>query len=184
MTEDDDDVLMMSLTDALTCVLAASIALFLVFVAFVKLIPADAHGGTLSSSKLMSRAVSEDLKAGFSTAVVRIQSNNCREIEGLSLSLTDIDDWIMRDVDGVGCVRIFGLRDGVSDPIYVFSDSSPHHPLNAFLEVGAAYWPPNGLQTISENGFRPCTNGKFNFVLFQISNRRDDYFSYRTEGAC
>lgn len=56
MTEDVDDVLMVSLTDTLTCVLAASIALFLIFVVFAKLVPAEVQGGTVSKSRLMSRA--------------------------------------------------------------------------------------------------------------------------------
>ena len=179
MTEGDDDVLMVSLTDALTCVLAASIALFLIFVVFAKLVPAVSQGGTVSQSKLMSRAVSQDLNAGVSTAVLRVQSTDCTLIEGLSLKVTDFDDWIQRDVEGGGCARIFGLRVGLSGPIHLYSASYPSQSVSAFLEVGAAYWPPNGVQTLSPRGYRLCGDGSW--VLVLINGRRDNYLSDRTQ---
>lgn len=182
MTEDEDDVLMVSLTDALTCVLAASIALFLIFVVFAKLVPAEAQGGTLSRSKLMSRAVSEDMKAGFSTAVLRVQSTDCSLIEGLSLSISDVDDWILRDARSGDCARVFGLRAGLSSPVYLYSHKYPGQEVRAFLEVGAAYWPHQGAQTLSESGYRSCVDGRY--VLLLIHQRRDDYLSHRTEGGC
>lgn len=182
MTVDDDDVLMVSLTDALTCVLAASIALFLIFVVFAKLIPAESQGGTASKSRLMSHAVSEDLKAGASSAVLRIQSTDCTLIEGLSLNVTDFDDWIQRNIESGGCARIFALRGGLSSPVHLYSASYPSQSVSAFLEVGAAYWPPNGAQVLSEQGFRLCNDGSY--VLLLVDGRRDDYLSDRTHSLC
>lgn len=181
MSEEDDEILMVSFTDALTCVLAASVALFLIFVVFVKLVPTEAPSTQASAQSIMRKAVASDLNQGVSSAIVRIESD-CATIESISRIKDASEDWIVRNLDGGACARLFALSSGLSKVIYVKTKTFPTHPVSAFLEVGSTYWPQNGALDLPEVGFTPCGDGTF--VLIRIDSRINDYLTGSTVSGC
>ncbi|MFY8273212.1 hypothetical protein AAEU32_03675 [Pseudoalteromonas sp. SSDWG2] len=72
------DVLSLSFTDVLTCVLGASIALFLIFVAIVKLTSTDslASGSAKAQWNKTARSIQKQMDQGFATASLRIVTTN------------------------------------------------------------------------------------------------------------
>ena len=181
MIDEDDEILMMSFTDALTCVLAASVALFLIFVVFVKLVPAEAPSSRESSQSVMRKAVATDLRQGVSSALVRVESD-CFTIEKLYLTPGKANDWIVRNANEGSCARLFAFEEGISKVFYVKVSSFPSRPVTAFLEVGSAYWPQDGALVLSEEGYTPCGDGTF--VLMRIDSRIDGYLTGSTVSGC
>ncbi|UWR60188.1 hypothetical protein [Phaeobacter inhibens] len=181
---DDDDVLMVSFTDALTCVLAASIALFLIFVAMIKLAPSDAKNPTSSAVSRMRAAVAQDLVAGDSTALLRIASRDCAIIESLELNPPPSRDFVIRRAapGGKTCARLFSLSNGLRKAAHVVTDQWPTHPVTAFLEVGAVYWPPSSAKTLPQDAFYRCRSGKL--VLVQVENKFGEFLGPSRGGGC
>ena len=181
---DDDDVLMMSLTDALTCVLAASIALFLIFVVFIKLVPSAASSTGNSSVSRMRDAVAADLRSGDSTALVRIASRDCSAIEKLIIGDTPTDSWVIRNDETTApyCARLFRLRDGLVKPVYAVASSIPSAPMSIHLEVGSEGWPQASVFPLDSTRYSTCQGGQV--VLALIRNSDDDYIAAPTSAGC
>lgn len=181
---DEDDVVMMSLTDALTCVLAASIALFLIFVVFVKLVPSASSSASGSAASRMNAAVNADLESGDSTALLRIQSSDCDFVKTIGLHPPESEAWLITQVAGEarGCARLLHLKDGLRQPIHAIGKSVPRGPVTIHLEVGSESWPPNAAQPLDANRFVPCANGSL--ALARIENRTAEYFGPPTAQGC
>lgn len=180
---DDDDILMMSLTDALTCVLAASVALFLIFVVFIKLVPSAASSSGSSSMSRMRSAVAADLKTGDSTALVRITSSDCSTIDGLMVGDAADDSWVVRSsqTGGSYCARLARLREGLIKPIYVISSSMPGAAMSMHLEVGSEGWPQSSAFPLDPNRFVACSGGR---VVLALIHNDDDYITAPTNAGC
>lgn len=181
---EDDEVLMVSFTDALTCVLAASVALFLIFVVLIKLIPLSSDSIRASAVSRMRTAVAEDLKQGDSSALLRLASTDCAAIEALRLEPAPSRDYLVRSQtpQGVTCARLFSLNEGLRDRLHVLAKGTPAQPVTAFLEVGAAYWPQLGAPELDPAGFRFCATGEV--VILQVENRPGEYLSAPRGGGC
>lgn len=181
---EEDEVLMVSFTDALTCVLAASVALFLIFVVLIKLVPSASDSSGAAAVSRMRAAVAEDLKQGDSSALLRIASTDCKAIEALRLEPAPSRDFIIRSQTprGVTCARLFSLGGGLRDALHVVAVGTPEQPVTAFLEVGAAYWPQYGAPELDPAGFFPCKSG--DVVILRVENRTGEYLSAPRGGGC
>lgn len=84
------DTLSLSFTDLLTCVLGAAIALFLIFVAIVKLgaIEAAGLGAEPGPWSARLRSIQQETDRGFATASVRLVSTEREAVECLRLEGT------------------------------------------------------------------------------------------------
>ncbi len=180
---DDDDVLMMSLTDALTCVLAASVALFLIFVVFIKLVPSAASSSGSSSVSRMRNAVAADLKSGDSTALLRIASSDCSAIEGLQVGDAADVSWIIRNNQSgaTSCARLVRLQAGLTKPIYAIASFMPGAAMSMHLEVGSEGWPQASALELDPKHYVACPGGK---VILALVRNDDDYIVAPTKAGC
>ena len=134
----DDDQWLLSFTDALTCVLGASIVLFLIFVSMVKLTPAtDGAGAPISEGR--SRAPSVDLVSGAFSAALEISSADCRFVQDLGPK--DDRRWDMID-EGTGACGVLFLFESVSaTSVEVGTVRRPPPTVEVVLEIGPYRWP-------------------------------------------
>lgn len=81
------DVLSLSFTDVLTCVLGASVALFLIFVAIVKLTSTEsvASGKESGTWTKKARSIQKEMDKGFATASLRIVTKDKTLLDKLRL---------------------------------------------------------------------------------------------------
>lgn len=163
----DDDPLLMSLADALTCAFGASIALFLIFVVLVRFEPPSPLP---TSGAIESRTLTASLAAdtpGASSLVIiarsRLDASNCERSVVGSLEIRGTDSngvrnwaaeqplWSGADRDGVFCQRVFEVPAGVtqqSRPSLVATRGG-NEVLQVRIHVGANAWP-------SWDGFYPA----------------------------
>lgn len=155
----DEDPLLMSLADALTCAFGASIALFLVFVVLVRFDPpAPQPASGMQSARTLTASLAED-KPGASSLVILAQSTldavSCEESAVHSLKLTGTDEaaaivWDSQETlwsgpvrDGVLCRRIFEIPAGVTPAsipgLKVMRGNTETITLR--VHVGANAWP-------------------------------------------
>lgn len=141
-----DNPFFMSFTDVLTCVLGGSISLFLIFVTFVKLVPAEQASGAsagLDRRVAILRALNREKTAGASAATLQIVSESCLTISSISVQNAEI--WVLSSVGPKGealCGRLIVFPNGLPDSTtLVKSAELPTHPVWITLTVGASVWP-------------------------------------------
>lgn len=140
-----DNPFFLSFTDVLTCVLGGSISLFLIFVTFVKLVPAEQASSAsagLDQRAGILRALAREKTAGASAATLQIVSESCPTIESISVENAEI--WSLTSVGPTGrplCGRLIVFRNGLpASATPVKSAILPAHPLWITLTVGASIW--------------------------------------------
>lgn len=158
----DDDTNLVSFTDALTCVFGASIALFLIFVIFIKLGPSQNEAHAVSSSQLLNDAIAVDALNGDSTTVIRVNTPSCTSAEKLSIKpVRERDDWLMTvERDGQKhCSRIVRLEKGLNEIIWLLTSDQSSGEYEIHLEIGSVGWPPNSAYRIDSTTIHNCGNG-------------------------
>ena len=111
---DENDPVFLSLADALTCVLGAAIALFLIFVTLVKVAPTvvDVRSGVTAR---IERAVGTMATTGASDVVLRVVSADCVALQSLALSLEHEAWWTETPDRGTDtCERLFQINERVA----------------------------------------------------------------------
>jgi len=187
--DDEDDPLLMSLADALTCAFGASIALFLIFVVLVRFEPPSPLP---TSGAIESRTLTASLAAdtpGASSLVILARSHlpdaaDCTRsvVESLEIRGTDragVRTWSSEQPlwsgshrAGVVCQRVFEVPAGVTQQSRpsVVATRGGHDVVQLRVHVGANVWP-------SWNGFHsvPMTPavGQNERVLITVTGERD-----------
>jgi hypothetical protein len=140
-----DNPFFLSFTDVLTCVLGGSISLFLIFVTFVKMVPAEqpsrASAGLDQRAGIL-RALDREKAAGASAATLQLVSESCPTINSIAVEKAEI--WSLTSVGPKGkslCGRLIVFPDGLprtTTPIK--SKVIPTHQVWITLTVGASVW--------------------------------------------
>ena len=155
----DDDPLLMSLADALTCAFGASIALFLIFVVLVRFEPPSPlpTSGAIESQTLTA-SLAEDAPGASSLVIIarsRLDAASCaRSVVGsLEIRGTDLNGvrswsaeqpvWSGADRDGVFCLRVFEVPAGVTQQSRpsVVATRGGNEVVRLRVHVGARAWP-------------------------------------------
>jgi|GEM_PF-2339230 len=156
----DDDPLLMSLADALTCAFGASIALFLIFVVLVRFEPPSPlpTSGAIESQTLTA-SLAEDMPGASSLVIIarsRLDAANCARSVVRSLEIRDTDDpagvrswdteqpvWSGADRDAVVCQRVFEVPAGVTQQSKpsVVATRGGNEVVELRVHVGANAWP-------------------------------------------
>lgn len=185
---DDDDPLLMSLVDALTCAFGASIALFLIFVVLVRFEPPSPlpTSGAIESQTLTA-SLAADTPCASSLVIIarsRLDVLSCARSVVKSLEIRGTDPagvrswaaeqplWSGADRDGVFCQRVFEVPAGVtqkSRPSAVATRGG-NEVVQLRVHVGANAWP-------SWDGFYPARMtpavGSNGLELITITGDRD-----------
>lgn len=140
-----DNPFFLSFTDVLTCVLGGSISLFLIFVTFVKLVPAERASNAsagLDQRAGILRALEREKTAGASAATLQIVSESCATIASISVGNAEI--WSLTSVGPKGeplCGRLIVFPDGLPRTTTpVKSAMLPSRPIWITLTVGSSVW--------------------------------------------
>lgn len=143
--EQPDNPFFLSFTDVLTCVLGGSISLFLIFVTFVKLVPAEqpSHASAgLDQRAGILRALDREKAAGAPAATLQLVSESCPTINSISVENAEI--WSLTSVGPKGetlCGRLIVFAAGLpGSTTPVKSAVVPSHPIWITLTVGASVW--------------------------------------------
>ena len=142
MIEDDNPVFL-SFADALTCVLGASIALFLIFVTLVKVAPPaiDERRVSLAQTDRFTGAMSG---IGAAAVVLRVASADCTAVRALELRSMRHDSWWTEQPgrNEHSCERIFRIESGATSATGMLALTTRRtEPLYFVLVVGARRWP-------------------------------------------
>jgi hypothetical protein len=140
-----DNPFFLSFTDVLTCVLGGSITLFLIFVTFVKLVPAEqanqASAG-LDQRVGILRALDREKNAGASSATLQLVSESCPSINSITVENAEL--WSLTSVGPKGetlCGRLIVFAAGLpSSTTLIKSDFMPSRQVWITLTVGASVW--------------------------------------------
>lgn len=177
--DEEDDVFLVSFTDALTCVFGAAIALFLIFVVLVKLAPPVSATASGATPRLkMQAALESDSKTGQSTAVITVSAASCSETKGLTVRpSTDIRVWDVERIGTTGsrCSRIFEVTGGLpTTGLTIFAPQRPQRGIGVYIEVGAASFPSEGALRVSHTPSEYCRqDGR----IVKLLSSEDDFIS-------
>lgn len=143
--DEPDNPFFLSFTDVLTCVLGGSISLFLIFVAVVKLVPAEQPGRTSSALDQragIQRALDREKTAGASAATLQLVSESCSTINSITVENAEL--WVLANIGKRGetlCGRLIVFPEGLpKTSTAVKSNVPPTHPIWVTLTVGASVW--------------------------------------------
>lgn len=184
----DDDPLLMSLADALTCAFGASIALFLIFVVLVRFEPPSPlpNSGAIES-RTLTASLAADTPGTSSLVIIarsRLDASSCaRSVVGsLKIRGTDRNSvrswaaeqplWSGTDRDGVFCQRVFEVPAGVTQQSRpsVVATRGGDEVVQLRVHVGANAWP-------SWDGFYPAritpAVGPSGLELLTVTGDRD-----------
>lgn len=140
---DENDPVFLSLADALTCVLGAAIALFLIFVTLVKVAPTVVDVRSDVTARI-ERAVGKMATTGASDVVLRVVSADCVALQSLALSLEHEAWWTETPDRGTDtCERLFQINERVALRVGELRLARrTTETLHLVLVVGAERWPP------------------------------------------
>ncbi|MFN7265191.1 MAG: hypothetical protein ACK5T5_09700 [Phenylobacterium sp.] len=184
----DDDPILMSLADALTCAFGASIALFLIFVVLVRFEPPSPlpTSGAIESQTLTASLAADTPGASSLVIIARsdLDASSCaRSVVG-SLKILGTDpsgvriwdaeqpSWSGANRDGVLCQRVFEVPAGVTQQSRpsVVATRGGNEVVQMRVHVGANAWP-------SWDGFHPARMtpavGPNGLELLTITGDRD-----------
>ena len=141
-----EDPFFLSFTDVLTCVLGASVALFLIFVVTVKLAPAqDARSAGIGPRSGLAYAIEKEKSGGKTPAVLQLVSA-CSFVTGITGEGTVTPE--LWEFETVGknltrrCGKLFLFPAGLpTAPFAVKAQNLTDQPIIVSLTVGAKTWP-------------------------------------------
>ena len=131
---EEDSPFFLSFADALTCVLGSAIALFLIFVALVKVSPLDTAVSSTSLTERVNFALGVQETGGQVDAILRVVGRKCGPLKGLDTVPAARESWTLSydsDADQNGCVRNF--RFDASDTLRGFYLRSDGKALQGFV---------------------------------------------------
>lgn len=185
----DDDPILMSLADALTCAFGASIAMFLIFVVLVRFEPPSPvpTSGAIASESLTNSLAADTPGASSLVIIARSRipdATDCADsvVASLKIGGTDpssVRTWAAAEpvrsgarFEEVVCTRVFEVPAGVaagSRPS-VLATRGGHEVVEVRVHVGANAWPswdrPNPFQV-------PPGSGTGEVELLTVTGQRD-----------
>lgn len=158
---DDDNPVFLSFADALTCVLGASIALFLIFVTLVKVAPPTVDPERVNLAQT-GRLMGTVPGTGADAVVLRVASADCSAIQALQLTLGHESWWTAKPGrDESTCERIFRIQHAAASAAGSVILATPStKPLDFVLIAGARRWPPAPRQWRIEPGTSCSDDGR------------------------